>query len=70
MRLQESQQQGDIKTSYRQYNVQLRENLNQNQTKKSKANASSVIDVPRTFGDVVSMLSAILLRLLQNVSSA
>ena len=29
MRLQESQQQGDIKTGYKQYNTQLRENLAQ-----------------------------------------
>ena len=67
MRLNESQQQGDIKTGYRAYNVTLRETLNAAQTgnKRTKDKANSVIDVPRTFGDMVSMLAAMLLRLLQ-----
>ena len=69
MRLQESERQGDIKTSYKQYNVTLRESLNANSSKKSKQNTASVLDVPRTFSDMVSMFAAMLLRLLQNVSS-
>lgn len=49
----------------------LRENLNAAQTgKKSKANANSVIDVSRSFGDMVAMFAAMLLRLLQNTQSA
>ena len=45
----------------------LRENLNAARTgKKSKANANSVIDVARSFGDMVTLFAAMLLRLLQN----
>ena len=71
MRLQESYQQGDIKQGFRTYNVTLRENLNAAQTgKRSKASANTVIDVARSFGDMMSLFAAMLLRLLQHTQAA
>ena len=65
MRLQESQQQGDIKTDFKTYNQQQRDNMQPKQRKS----AASIIDVPRTLADMFSMLGAMLLRLVQGAAS-
>ncbi|CDW72650.1 heat repeat-containing protein 5b [Stylonychia lemnae] len=60
LRLQESQQQGDIKTTFRTYNQQQRDALSGPQKKKQSQN---FYDVPRTLSDMISFLCAILVRI-------
>lgn len=69
MRLQESTQQGDIQASFRTYNVTAREQalqaaINSGKSKKS-SQTQNIIDVPRSLPDMISMLGAMFLKILQ-----
>jgi uncharacterized protein YggL (DUF469 family) len=62
LRLQEAQQQGDIRTTFRVFNQQLKE-ANKKKTGGSSSSSVPCIDVPRTLNDVLSFLSAVLLKI-------